>query len=219
MSTPAANSSCSHQRPIANMDSGLPPALISATKESLSYQIIGCSLATALFGITLLQAYIYYRRYVKDSVVLKIFVATLVSLRVENGLGVGVAPLPFPCLRLRSKPRSPLPSWFNASLDLYVSIMSQRSLQTLTLYQWSKLVSRKNIAFTATIFLLAFGNFGTRWNRSDGGDVGRADIRTHACSELAYSAGNWIPAYSSSGRSELAYSSEYAMDAAPSAMP
>ncbi|KAI9070307.1 hypothetical protein FKP32DRAFT_1753405 [Trametes sanguinea] len=140
------------------MDTGLPPALISATKESLSYQIIGCSLATALFGITLLQAYIYYRRYVKDSVVLKIFVATLVCLDTVttvltvHGLYAYVVEDYLNPLKL---------------LEVVWSLRVENGLGVTTSFlvqcyfgQRLWILSRKNIVFTATIFLLAFGNFG-----------------------------------------------------------
>ncbi|KAJ3002100.1 hypothetical protein NUW54_g6031 [Trametes sanguinea] len=63
------------------MDSDLSSVVITAAKESLGYQIIGSSLGTAMFGITLLQAYIYYRRYWNDSLVLKSFVAVIVMCR------------------------------------------------------------------------------------------------------------------------------------------
>ncbi|OSC99241.1 hypothetical protein PYCCODRAFT_1479940 [Trametes coccinea BRFM310] len=140
------------------MDLGLPPALISATKESLAYQVIGCNLATALFGITLLQTYIYYRRYVKDSIVLKTFVAVLVCLDTSTTI-----------LTVHGLYTYVVGDYLNPLklLDIVWSLRVENGLGVTTSFlvqcyfgQRLWILSRKNIVFTALIFLLAFSNFG-----------------------------------------------------------
>ncbi|KAI0752498.1 hypothetical protein C8Q80DRAFT_1267045 [Daedaleopsis nitida] len=55
-------------------------ALISAIKESFACLTLGVIIATSIYGITVLQTYIYFRRYLKDSLGLKAVVGTLFVL-------------------------------------------------------------------------------------------------------------------------------------------
>ncbi|KAF5367211.1 hypothetical protein D9757_012212 [Collybiopsis confluens] len=59
----------------------LPPdviaELIAGVKESLATILIGFTLATILYGITVIQTYLYYKSYPKDQIWLKLFVAAL----------------------------------------------------------------------------------------------------------------------------------------------
>ncbi|KAI9064922.1 hypothetical protein FKP32DRAFT_543539 [Trametes sanguinea] len=59
---------------------GLPAAVVSTDKFFLRCLIVGCTLSTILYGITLQQAYLYYTRYPRDKLPLKLFVAVLVIL-------------------------------------------------------------------------------------------------------------------------------------------
>ncbi|KAF7340799.1 hypothetical protein MSAN_02109000 [Mycena sanguinolenta] len=62
------------------MDS-LPPdelaAFVSAIKEALGTIFIGFTIATTLYGITVLQTYLYFKHYSKDPILLKGFVFVL----------------------------------------------------------------------------------------------------------------------------------------------
>ncbi|KAJ6538975.1 hypothetical protein B0H19DRAFT_1176474 [Mycena capillaripes] len=52
-------------------------ALTSAAKELFSTTFVGFSVATTLYGVSVLQAYLYFRRYAQDRWALKTMVATL----------------------------------------------------------------------------------------------------------------------------------------------
>ncbi|KAJ7781620.1 hypothetical protein B0H16DRAFT_1499088, partial [Mycena metata] len=56
MTSPAAGSAAAAQLAV----------LTKAFKELFSTTFIGFSIATALYGISVLQAYLYFRRYTKD---------------------------------------------------------------------------------------------------------------------------------------------------------
>ncbi|KAJ3004998.1 hypothetical protein NUW54_g4538 [Trametes sanguinea] len=60
---------------------GLPASVVSTDKFFLRCLIVGCTLSTILYGITLQQAYLYYARYPRDKLPLKLFVAVLVTPR------------------------------------------------------------------------------------------------------------------------------------------
>ncbi|KAL7284848.1 hypothetical protein ACG7TL_002161 [Trametes sanguinea] len=59
---------------------GLPASVVSSSKFFLRCLIVGCTLSAILYGITLQQAFLYYRRYARDNLPLKLFVAVLVIL-------------------------------------------------------------------------------------------------------------------------------------------
>ncbi|KAJ3008789.1 hypothetical protein NUW54_g3026 [Trametes sanguinea] len=52
---------------------GLPASVVSTDKFFLRCLIVGCTLSTILYGITLQQAYLYYARYPRDKLPLKLF--------------------------------------------------------------------------------------------------------------------------------------------------
>ncbi|KAI1783575.1 hypothetical protein LXA43DRAFT_321838 [Ganoderma leucocontextum] len=59
---------------------GLPPAVFATFKESLTCLVIGTILATGVYGITILQAYVYFGNSGRDSIHMKTFVALLFAL-------------------------------------------------------------------------------------------------------------------------------------------
>ncbi|PIL34942.1 hypothetical protein GSI_02729 [Ganoderma sinense ZZ0214-1] len=58
----------------------LPPALVSGIKEALACGLIGVVVSAVVYGITVLQAYIYFRDKGQDSKRLRYFVALLFFL-------------------------------------------------------------------------------------------------------------------------------------------
>ncbi|KAI0767693.1 hypothetical protein C8Q74DRAFT_1370425 [Fomes fomentarius] len=58
----------------------IPPAALSSIKETLACVALGGILGTAIYGITILQTYIYFRRYTHDTLALRGLVATLFAL-------------------------------------------------------------------------------------------------------------------------------------------
>ncbi|CDO77359.1 hypothetical protein BN946_scf184787.g8 [Trametes cinnabarina] len=125
-----------------------PPELISVTKESLGYQIIGGSLSTAVFGITVLQAYVYYRRYGKDSLSLKSLVAVLVLLDTLTTI-----------FTIHGLYSYVVDDYLNPPALLFV-VWPMRNMALGYFCQRLWILSRKNIAFTGLILLLALGNIG-----------------------------------------------------------
>ncbi|KAI0767689.1 hypothetical protein C8Q74DRAFT_971679 [Fomes fomentarius] len=58
----------------------IPPAILSGIKETLACIALGGILGTAIYGITVLQTYIYFRRYTHDTLALRSLVAILFAL-------------------------------------------------------------------------------------------------------------------------------------------
>ncbi|KAI0356147.1 hypothetical protein OH77DRAFT_1520244 [Trametes cingulata] len=61
----------------AAMTDDAPPSLLHALRDFLSCSLVGLPISTAVYGITILQTYLYFRRYPQDSRRLKTFVGTL----------------------------------------------------------------------------------------------------------------------------------------------
>ncbi|KAF7340804.1 hypothetical protein MSAN_02109500 [Mycena sanguinolenta] len=55
-------------------------AAIAAVKESFGTILIGFTIATTLYGITVLQTYLYFRHYTKDALWMRVMVASLWAL-------------------------------------------------------------------------------------------------------------------------------------------
>ncbi|KAL7284841.1 hypothetical protein ACG7TL_002154 [Trametes sanguinea] len=53
---------------------------VVSTEDFLHYLIIGFAFSAVLYGITIMQAYVYYRRYPRDDLWLKIFIASLLII-------------------------------------------------------------------------------------------------------------------------------------------
>ncbi|KAI9060112.1 hypothetical protein FKP32DRAFT_1679387 [Trametes sanguinea] len=140
------------------MDSDLPSVVITAAKESLGYQIIGSSLGTAMFGITLLQAYIYYRRYWNDSLVLKSFVAVVVLVDTLNTV-LTIHGLYTYVVDDYLDPLKILDILWSLRVELGLAIAASFLVQCYFCQRlW--ILSRKNVAFIGIIFILALCNFG-----------------------------------------------------------
>ncbi|KAI0371161.1 hypothetical protein BV20DRAFT_215184 [Pilatotrama ljubarskyi] len=54
-----------------------PPEYVRALRGFISCSLVGLPIATAVYGITILQTYLYFRRYPEDSIRLKTLVGTL----------------------------------------------------------------------------------------------------------------------------------------------
>ncbi|KAI0708466.1 hypothetical protein C8Q76DRAFT_117589 [Earliella scabrosa] len=71
----------SQHTPRTEMAAQYPLAdIVSSVKEGLACNVIGGILGTTVYGITILQTYIYYRGYMKDTAVLKTLVGVLFIL-------------------------------------------------------------------------------------------------------------------------------------------
>jgi len=55
-------------------------ALVALVKQEFANSFIGFSVATAIYGISVLQVYLYYRNYAADRVMFKCVVALLFVL-------------------------------------------------------------------------------------------------------------------------------------------
>ncbi|KAM5535801.1 hypothetical protein V8D89_010524 [Ganoderma adspersum] len=64
----------------AAVQPGLPPAAIAALKESLTCLLVGTIVAMGVYGITVLQAYTYFRNSSQGSTYMRYFVALIFTL-------------------------------------------------------------------------------------------------------------------------------------------
>ncbi|KAI0764652.1 hypothetical protein C8Q74DRAFT_1283139 [Fomes fomentarius] len=62
------------------MDADLELQIVASIKEALSFTFIGSTIGTILYGITVLQTYVYFRRYWGDKTWIKSLVAVLFIL-------------------------------------------------------------------------------------------------------------------------------------------
>ncbi|KAM5536912.1 hypothetical protein V8D89_009459 [Ganoderma adspersum] len=137
----------------------LPPAVLSAFKESLACLLFGAIVATAVYGITVLQTYIYFGNSGRDSIRLKSFVALLFALdTVSLALIVDilyqfvVSDFGDPLLLLKALPAM---AWENG-----VTIVIATLTQCYFAYRlW--ILSRGNIMLTSTIIILALCSCGS----------------------------------------------------------
>ncbi|KAI1783966.1 hypothetical protein LXA43DRAFT_289856 [Ganoderma leucocontextum] len=59
---------------------GLPPAFLSQIREVIGCFVLGTVLSTAVYGISILQSYMYFRNSGQDSKYMRAFVAFLFTL-------------------------------------------------------------------------------------------------------------------------------------------
>ncbi|KAJ7667646.1 hypothetical protein DFH06DRAFT_1322238 [Mycena polygramma] len=131
-------------------------ALISAVKELFASTFIGFSVATTLYGISVLQVYLYFRRYTRDQWGLKTMVATLWILDTLATVFVASALFIFVFDILNRKIDVDIPWSFTAE-KLLVTIITFIAQCFYAHTIWK--VSNNRIT-TAFILCLAVGTFG-----------------------------------------------------------
>jgi hypothetical protein len=146
MTSPAASSAAAAQLAV----------LTKAFKELFSTTFIGFSIATALYGISVLQAYLYFRRYTKDRWTLKTMVATLCALDTLTTIFVAHSLFLFVLGFINRKLDLNIPWSFTAE-KLLVTIITfiAQCFYAHTIWKFSE-----HIFTTAFVSILAVGTFG-----------------------------------------------------------
>ncbi|KAJ7162587.1 hypothetical protein C8R43DRAFT_1173224 [Mycena crocata] len=131
--------------------------LTSAVKELFATTFIGFCVATTLYGISVLQVYLYFRRYTNDRWTLKTMVAilwtfdTLTTVFVAHSLFVFV----FGILNRQIDVNIPWSFTAEKFLVTLITFIAQ-CFYAYTILQ----VSEKNKIITAFVLILAVGSFG-----------------------------------------------------------
>ncbi|KAI0769341.1 hypothetical protein BD413DRAFT_557603 [Trametes elegans] len=61
----------------SDLTPGIPTSLVAPLQDLFGCALVGFPIATTVYGITVLQTFLYYRRYPNDRISLKILVGTL----------------------------------------------------------------------------------------------------------------------------------------------
>ncbi|KAI0672047.1 hypothetical protein C8Q78DRAFT_1077627 [Trametes maxima] len=137
----------------------IPAAAKSAIKESLACEFIGFTLATTLYGITVLQGYFYYRQYLHDTLRLKVLVAVVLAADTLTTLMMAHAIYTYVVLDFGEPLKIDLITW---------SFSSENGFAVLTAFivqcyfgQRLWIFSRKNVVFVGLLFFMAFFALGT----------------------------------------------------------
>ncbi|KAJ3003433.1 hypothetical protein NUW54_g5301 [Trametes sanguinea] len=132
---------------------------VCATKGFLSGLIIGFAFSATLYGITIMQAYVYYRRYLQDGAALKLFVAflivldTLTTAFAAHGLHTYV-------VDDYLQPSKVNTIVWSLITENYLCILTAVLVQ-FYFAQRLWILSRRNIALTGMIAVLALVSLGT----------------------------------------------------------
>ncbi|KAH9846747.1 hypothetical protein C2E23DRAFT_851778 [Lenzites betulinus] len=144
------------QNRVAAMSQPLPAAILVPIQESLTCQLVGFTLATTLFGITLLQGYLYYRNYGKDTMKLKTLVGILVILDTLTTILMAQSMYTYIVTDFGDPLKIAVITW-GFSLENGLSVLTAFIVQCYFAQRlW--VFSRHNIALVAGIVILAVGN-------------------------------------------------------------
>ncbi|KAJ7688363.1 hypothetical protein B0H17DRAFT_654790 [Mycena rosella] len=131
-------------------------AITNAVKELFATTFIGFCVATTLYGISVLQVYLYFRRYTKDRWALKTTVATLWTLDTLTTIFVAHSLFVFVLGILNKKNDTDIPWSFTAE-KLLVTIITFISQCFYAHTIWKVSQNRTTTTFIA---FLAFSSFG-----------------------------------------------------------
>ncbi|KAJ7278294.1 hypothetical protein C8J57DRAFT_1713182 [Mycena rebaudengoi] len=131
-------------------------AAIAAVKQSLSTILIGFAIATTLYGITILQTYLYFRHYTKDALWMRFMVSFLWAMDTLTTILVAHSLYTYNILNFFNLPADGTIPWSFALESEVVDIITLIS-QCFFGYQLL-LISRYKI-IPISVFLLAFAAF------------------------------------------------------------
>lgn len=132
-------------------------AAIAKVKEVFGSSFIGFSIATSFYGISVLQSYLYYRNYPKDSVILKLTVAFLWILDTLSTIGVADALYTYYVLDFGNLAADALIPWSFALENTMLTFITITAQFFYAFQIWS--ISR-NRAVTGVVLVLALAAFG-----------------------------------------------------------
>ncbi|KAI0649631.1 hypothetical protein C8Q79DRAFT_335435 [Trametes meyenii] len=136
----------------------VPPAAKDAIKESLACEIIGFTLATTLYGITVLQGYFYFRQYWDDSIRLKALVTILLITDTLTTVFMAHAMYTYVVLDFGTPLKIDLITWSFSSENGFAVITAFIVQCYFGHRLW--IFSRKNFFLVGLILFLAFLNLG-----------------------------------------------------------
>ncbi|KAM5540054.1 hypothetical protein V8D89_006194 [Ganoderma adspersum] len=137
----------------------LPPAVIAGIKEAFGCILVGTIIATCVYGISILQAYIYFRKSGPQSTRMKSFVAFLfvldtvsIALTVEFLFELVISDFGAPLSKFFKFPHTTGPAYaITVMMGTLTQCFFARRLWEL---------SKRNIALVASIVVLAILSFG-----------------------------------------------------------
>ncbi|KAJ6600364.1 hypothetical protein DFH09DRAFT_1355669 [Mycena vulgaris] len=149
-------------------------AAIAEVKEVFATSFIGFAVATTAYGICVLQCYLYYRTYPKDSIYLKLTVGTLWTLDTLSTIMVAHSLYTYYVLNFGDLAADALIPWHVVQAPfpvrrltfLFRSFALENGLLTLVtitaqcFYSWQIWTISRNVLVTGCILLLALASLG-----------------------------------------------------------
>ncbi|KAJ6600372.1 hypothetical protein DFH09DRAFT_594706 [Mycena vulgaris] len=132
-------------------------AAIAEVKEVFATSFIGFAVATTAYGICVLQCYLYYRSYPKDSVYLKLTVGTLWTLDTLSTIMVAHSLYTYYVLNFGDLAADALIPW---SFALENGLLTLVTITAQCFYSRQIWTISRNVLVTGCILLLAFVSLG-----------------------------------------------------------
>ncbi|KAJ6617204.1 hypothetical protein B0H10DRAFT_2218848 [Mycena sp. CBHHK59/15] len=131
-------------------------AAVAEVKEVFATSFIGFAVATTAYGICVLQCYLYYRSYPKDSVILKLTVGTLWTLDTLSTIMVAHSLYTYFVLNFGNIAADALIPW---SFALENGLLTGITITAQSFYAWQIWSVSHNAFVTGGIALLAVASF------------------------------------------------------------
>ncbi|KAJ7446108.1 hypothetical protein FB451DRAFT_1567931 [Mycena latifolia] len=132
-------------------------AAVAQVKEVFATSFIGFAVATTAYGICVLQCYLYYRSYPKDSIYLKLTVGTLWTLDTLCTIMVGHSLYTYFVLNFGNLAADALIPW---SFALENGLLTLVTIIAQCFYAWQIWTVSMNASVTGVILLLAITSLG-----------------------------------------------------------
>ncbi|KAL1948174.1 hypothetical protein VTO73DRAFT_12249 [Trametes versicolor] len=148
----------------------LPPALRTGIQEELACVIIGFALSTTLYGVTLLQGYLYYRTYQRDSLKMKLLICVLLVIDSMTTIFMAHALYTYSVIDFRDPLKLIQVIWSFAAeeglavcrqLSFYKQNLTGCQCFILKLFRNTSVDLHKNGILVGLIFFFAFANLGS----------------------------------------------------------
>ncbi|KAJ7912239.1 hypothetical protein B0H13DRAFT_2007827 [Mycena leptocephala] len=139
----------------------LDPAIIAAAvalaKEVFATSFIGFAIATTVYGISILQCYLYFRNYPKDTIHLKLTVGTLFLLDTLSTIMITHSLYTYFVLNFGDLAADAFIPW---SFALENGLLTLITITAQCFYAWQIWTVSSNVVITCGILLLAISSCG-----------------------------------------------------------
>ncbi|KAJ7861608.1 hypothetical protein B0H13DRAFT_2072716 [Mycena leptocephala] len=132
-------------------------AAIAEVKEVFATSFIGFAVATTAYGISVLQVYLYFRKYPKDEIILKLTVGSLWILDTLSTIMVAHSLYTYFVLNFGNLAADALVPW---SFALENGLLTGVTIIAQCYYSWQIWTISRNPIVTGTIFLCAVASCG-----------------------------------------------------------